>query len=68
MKPGEVVLGIFGRVVILYANNVVKDIAHERTISRNPPIHSFKEDRIKLDCTSIGQHLSMLCLYENITN
>ena len=39
---------------------------HETGICRNPLIHSSTGDREKLDRTSLDQHFSMLCFYNNI--
>jgi len=43
-----------------------KHIAHETTLCRNPPTHSFTGDGKKLDISFIDQHVSMLWFYEDI--
>ena len=44
--------------------NWVRDIAYDTVICRNPPIHGFTRERKDYQ-SSIDQHLSMFCLYEN---
>jgi hypothetical protein len=47
------------------SNNIVRNIAREKTFCRNPPVPNFTNDRKKLDRYLTDQHVSMLRFYEN---
>jgi len=50
---------------MIHVENPV-NITHETAICCNPLIHSSTGDSKELDRTSIDQHFSMLCFYNNI--